>query len=220
MSAESANLAMTGKWKIILKRKEILTISCRKKQSTWPLLKQSVKNNSLILLHLCCAPCGSASLERLLLENREVTLFFSNSNIFPEEEYKKRLFYAEILAAEYGVKLIADDYRHDLWLDFIKGYENEPEKGARCGLCFKFSLMRAMEKAESLGIRDFTTTLSISPHKRSGQIFDAASGIPGFSPYDFKKKDGFRRSIELSEKLSLYRQDYCGCEFSLRAKKS
>ena len=192
-------------------------ISCRKKQSTWLLLKQSVKNNSPVLLHLCCAPCGSASLERLLLENREVTLFFSNSNIFPEEEYKKRLLYAEKLAEEYSVKLVVDEYRHDLWLSFIKGYENEPEKGARCGLCFKFSLMRSKSKAESLGIKDFTTTLSISPHKRSGQIFDAAAELPGFTTYDFKKKNGFRRSIELSEKLSLYRQDYCGCEFSIRA---
>ncbi len=169
----------------------------------------------MILLHICCAPCGSASVERLLLENREVTLFFSNSNIFPEEEFQKRLYYAEKLASHYGIRLVRDNYEHERWLSAVKGLENEPEKGMRCSACFRFSLENTARKAYELGIGEFTTTLTISPHKDSKQVFDAGKGMEGFSEHDFKKRDGFRRSLELSKELGLYRQEYCGCEFSL-----
>jgi predicted adenine nucleotide alpha hydrolase (AANH) superfamily ATPase len=169
-----------------------------------------------ILLHICCAPCATASAERLLQENRKVVLFFSNSNIWPEEEYNKRLESAEFLAEKMNLSLETDRYDHNKWLTHVKGMENEPEKGARCSFCFDFSLEKAALKAESLGIRKFTTSLSVSPHKASPIIFRAGSHYSGFAPYDFKKKDGFKRSIELSEEYGLYRQNYCGCEFSKR----
>lgn len=172
----------------------------------------------MILLHICCAPCGSASVERLLRENREVTLFFSNSNISPKEEYLKRLKYALKLASYFSVDLVRDDYEHERWLSYIAGLEDEPEKGMRCRKCFYFNLENTSRKASELGIKEFTTTLTISPHKDSGLIFETGGSFEGFREYDFKKKDGFRRSIELSKKLDLYRQDYCGCEFSLAAR--
>ncbi|MCP5515378.1 MAG: epoxyqueuosine reductase QueH [Spirochaetales bacterium] len=187
----------------------------KKKASMSPQLRKSVQNREMILLHICCAPCGSASVERLLRENREVTLFFSNSNIAPEEEYLKRLKYAEKLASHYNIPLIKDNYEHERWLTYIAGLEDEPEKGKRCSKCFYFNLENTSRKAAELGIKEFTTTLTISPHKNSGLIFETGGIFQGFKEYDFKKKDGFRRSIELSKELDLYRQDYCGCEFSL-----
>ena len=170
----------------------------------------------MILLHICCAPCGSASVERVLRDNREVALFFSNSNIFPEEEYNKRLYYTEKLASFYGITLYHDKYEHERWLDRIKGLEDEPEKGRRCSECFSFSLENTVRKADELGIEEIATTLTISPHKNSKLIIDIAGRHGRIIEYDFKKKDGFRRSIELSKELDLYRQDYCGCEFSMR----
>ena len=168
------------------------------------------------LLHVCCAPCASGSIERLIERGEEVVLFYSNSNIYPEAEYEKRLGEAERLAGIYSLELVVDAYDHDAWLSHIKGYEQEPEKGSRCSLCFAYSLYRTKLKAEELGIPRFSTTLTISPHKRSSQIFAEAEGMDGFVTDDFKKKGGFYRSIELSKAYGLYRQEYCGCEFSMR----
>ncbi|MCL2793178.1 MAG: epoxyqueuosine reductase QueH [Spirochaetaceae bacterium] len=169
-----------------------------------------------ILLHTCCAPCGSSSVERLLHEKYEVTIFFSNSNIFPKEEFLKRLYFVEKLANFYKIALIQDVYDHEAWKKRVSGLEDEPETGKRCFECFKFNLERTAQKARELSIPSFTTTLSVSPHKNSAQIFEAGTNFPEFSKYDFKKQNGFFRSIELSTKLDLYRQDYCGCEFSQR----
>ena len=146
----------------------------------------------MILLHICCAPCGSASLERLLRENQEVTLFFSNSNIFPIEEFQKRLFYAEKLARYFGIELLADSYEHERWLSRVKGLENEPEKGKRCTECFRFNLENSARKAEELGIEKYTTTLSISPHKNSSQIFESSPDSDSFkSVFAFKSRFTF-----------------------------
>ncbi len=175
-----------------------------------------MNSNAKILLHICCAPCGSASIERLLLEKREVTLFFSNSNIDTEEEFEKRLESVKKLSSFYNIHCFVDDYDHSRWLSAVKGYEKEPEKGKRCSICFNYSISRTAMMAESLKIDNFTTTLTISPHKISKIIFEKGSLYPGFVPYDFKKKDGFKRSIELSGEFDLYRQGYCGCEFSRR----
>ncbi len=172
------------------------------------------------LLHVCCAPCASASLERLLDRGEDVTLFFTNSNIYPYEEYVKRLQDVRRLAEIYQVPLLEDEYDHEAWLQWIKGLEQEPERGGRCFRCFSFSLRRTHEMAQKLGIPAFSTTLTISPHKRSAQVFAAAEGLEGFVKDDFKKKDGFARSIVLSRKYDLYRQRYCGCEFSMRGRTS
>ena len=136
-----------------------------------------------LLLHVCCGPCATSSIERLLQEGYEPVLFFSDSNIFPHEEFIKR--YENLL-------IVAES------------------------LCFRFNLERTAEKARELGIENFATTLTVSRFKNSAKIFHEGEGLSGFCPMDFKKKDGFSRSIVLSKELGLYRQDYCGCEFSLR----
>ncbi|MBI9020315.1 MAG: epoxyqueuosine reductase QueH [Verrucomicrobia bacterium] len=174
--------------------------------------------SSKLLLHTCCAPCAAPSAERLVLEGREVVLYFSNFNIHPEAEYLKRLETARKLAQKMNLVIEEDQYDHTEWLAHIQGLENEPEKGARCHKCFEFSLTRTNQMAERLGIDAFATTLTLSPHKVSRIIFEIGKQFPHFVPIDFKKQGGFLRSIELSEEYDLYRQSYCGCEFSRRAR--
>ncbi len=169
-----------------------------------------------ILLHTCCAPCAAPSAERLVLDGYKVVLYFSNFNIHPAVEYLKRLKHARKLAEKMNLVIEEDQYDHDEWLRHIQGLENEPEQGARCRKCFEFSLMRTSQMAERLDIPAFATTLTISPHKVSRTIFEIGAQFPRFLPIDFKKKGGFLRSIELSEEYDLYRQSYCGCEFSKR----
>lgn len=175
-----------------------------------------------LLLHACCGPCASACVERVREDGLEPVLFFSNANIAPREEYLKRLESARRLAAAEGVELVEDTGAcHAEWLEKVaKGFENEPEGGLRCRRCFAFSLSRAAAYAAENGYATFSTSLTVSPHKRSATVFEAGmeAGGDAFAPYDFKKRDGFRRSVEKAKALGLYRQDYCGCEFSRRAK--
>ncbi|MCF7848198.1 MAG: epoxyqueuosine reductase QueH [Kiritimatiellales bacterium] len=169
-----------------------------------------------ILVHICCAPCAAPSAERLLLDGHEVGFYFSNSNIHPEQEYRKRLDAARKLAGILDVIIEEDEYDHEQWLKHIQGLENEPEKGARCAKCFEYSLRRTAEMADRYGYDAFCTTLTLSPHKVSRTIFEIGADFPRFEPIDFKKKNGFLRSIQLSKEYDLYRQSYCGCEFSQR----
>ena len=152
-----------------------------------------------------------------------MVLFFSNCNIDTREEFEKRLAEARKLAAADGVELVADEYDHADWLEKVaKGFEQEPEKGARCARCFRYSLARTAAWAAAHGYEAFTTSLTVSPHKFSPAVFAAGReaaerGIGlSFLEVDFKKKDGFLRSLKRSSELGLYRQDYCGCEFSHR----
>lgn len=172
--------------------------------------------NKKILLHVCCAPCATACVERLLANDRDVSLYFSNSNMNSKMEFEKRLAYVEKIAGVFDVGLEIDPYRHDDWLEYVRGLENEAEKGLRCTKCFEWSLQRTAQKATDVGIECFATSLTLSPHKNSGVIFEAGNQHPGFEALDFKKENGFLRSRELSEKFDLYRQNYCGCEFSIR----
>jgi len=172
--------------------------------------------NSKILLHTCCAPCAAPSAERLVLAGREVVLYFSNSNIYPEPEYLKRLKHARRLSHQMDLVIEEDQYDHDEWLAHIHGLEDEPEKGLRCRTCFEFSLARTDQLAKRLDIPVFATTLTLSPHKVSRIIFEIGQQFSRFEAIDFKKQEGFLRSIELSEEYDLYRQTYCGCEFSQR----
>jgi len=169
-----------------------------------------------ILVHTCCAPCAAPSGERLMLHGYEVTLFFSNSNIYPKEEYDKRLYYARKLAEIWNVIIEEDMYDHNEWIKVVKGLENEPEKGARCEKCFEYSLRRSADMADRFDFPAFTTTLTLSPHKISKKIFKIGAKYEKYIPFDFKKEDGFLKSIQLSKEYDLYRQSYCGCEFSLR----
>ena len=186
-----------------------------------------------VLLHTCCGPCASACVPALRDLGNEVALFFSNSNIDAEAEFEKRLDNARTLAAAEGVEVVADSYDHADWLEKVaKGFENEPEKGARCARCFRYNLARTAAYAAAHGYDAFTTSLTVSPHKVSRMVFEAgvdaawsvsakdcggsAAAAPAFLPVDFKKKDGFLRSLRRAAELGLYRQSYCGCEFSRR----
>ncbi len=153
-------------------------------------------------------------------EGYEVVLCYGNSNIVSKEENDKR--YNELLkVAQYfgGLKVVRQDYEHTLWLSFIKGLEDEPEHGKRCLKCFEFNLNEASKVAKTLGIEKFTTTLTVSRFKNSRAIFDVGEKFTGFEKIDFKKKDGFAQSVRISRELGLYRQTFCGCEFSMKEEK-
>ena len=166
-----------------------------------------------LLLHVCCGPCATHPLN-VLREQYAVTLFFSNSNIAPREEYERRLDAVRELAKIRGITLVEDVYRHDLWLDRVRGLEKEREGGRRCEVCFAYNLGRTAEHAERHGFGLFTTTLTVSPHKRTEILFRVGRNSGSFLAVDFKKQDGFRRAVELTRSYGLYRQSYCGCEFS------
>ena len=177
-----------------------------------------------ILLHTCCGPCASACVPRLASEGHEVAMFFSNSNIDTAAEFEKREGEACKLAAADGVAIAVDRYDHEEWLrEVAAGFENEPEKGARCERCFRYSLRRAARHAAENGYDAFATSLTVSPHKASPVVFAAgdaaAEETPGavFLHEDFKKREGFKLSVRRAAALGLYRQSYCGCEFSRRA---
>lgn len=173
-----------------------------------------------ILLHACCAPCASHCVETLRQLGHEVTLFYSNSNIAPHEEFLKRLDAVKHLAACMEIPVIIDERMHDRWLaEAAAGFEEEKECGLRCERCFAFSLRRTHEAMSTRGFEGFTTSLSVSPHKSAPTLFKVGRMIDPrrFLAIDFKKDNGFQHSIELSKRLGLYRQNYCGCEFSMRA---
>ncbi|MEA2013643.1 MAG: epoxyqueuosine reductase QueH [Verrucomicrobiota bacterium] len=167
-----------------------------------------------ILLHTCCGPCFTSCAKRLLDENYSVTAYFLNDNIDTKTEFCKRLDNALSVCDYYGLKLIVNPYNHCNWLKYITGLEKEPEKGARCTKCFEYSLKKSAEYANAHGFDFFTTTLTVSPHKSSDLIFSIGKKINNFLEINFKKEDGFKKSIEISKKLNLYRQKYCGCEFA------
>lgn len=172
-------------------------------------------NRKKLLLHVCCGPCAAGAIKHLEQEF-EPTLFFSNSNIFPEREYIKRLENAKKLAHILRLPLIDDYYDHNTWRRYIHGYEHSTEGGERCRLCFEFNLKRTAAYAVANHFDHLATTLTISPHKRSETIFEVGRQFKGFLPFNFKKQDGFKESIMFSKQHELYRQNYCGCEFSIR----
>ena len=169
-----------------------------------------------ILLHICCAPCGGGCVERLLGEGRTVRLYYSNSNLASPEEFERRLDSVKLLARYFGVELEVDPYDHAAYLAAVAGLEDEPERGARCAKCFAFNLGRTARCAAELKL-PFATTLTVSPHKDSATIFAAGGKYPNFEAIDFKKRDGFRNSNRIARELGFYRQNFCGCEFSLRS---
>lgn len=168
-----------------------------------------------ILVHACCGPCSSASIERMLSDGWKPTLFFSNSNIFPQEEADRRYEALLIVAQAYKLPVIRELWDHGPWLEAVSGLEGEKEGGKRCEACFAYNLNEASRKAEELGFEHFCTTLTVSRFKNSKVIFRLGEQFPRFEKLDFKKKGGFDRSLVLSRELGLYRQRYCGCEFSL-----
>ena len=175
-----------------------------------------------LLLHACCAPCTSAVLERLY-PHFEVTLFYFNPNTHPEEEYEKRGGELPKLLRAAGmedVPILRGEYKPERFFEAAKGFEGEPEGGVRCKTCFDLRLSGTAEAAKTGGFDYFCTTLTVSPHKNAalinaiGEELAARWGVK-WLPADFKKKDGYLRSIRLSQAYGLYRQCYCGCTFSM-----
>lgn len=176
-----------------------------------------------LLLQCCCAPCSSAVLERLK-EHFDLKIYFYNPNIYPQEEYKKRLgeFEKLLFSPRFAekIEMVPSEYSQGDFENAIKGYENEKEGGARCEKCFRLRLFETAKKAKETGADYFCTTLTVSPHKNAellnkiGEEAEKEYGVK-FLRSDFKKKEGYKRSIELSNELNLYRQNYCGCKYSI-----
>lgn len=173
-----------------------------------------------ILVHACCAPDALYVLD-LLKSDYEVSGFFYNPNIHPREEYLLRLEEMKRVADTLNVSLIEGEYDDKRWLKITDKFKEEPEKGRRCDICYAMRLMKTAEKASELGFNVFTTVMSLSPWKkadvlnRQGRMFGRRYHLD-FLEANFKKKDGFRKSVEMSRAHGLYRQNYCGCRYSRR----
>jgi predicted adenine nucleotide alpha hydrolase (AANH) superfamily ATPase len=171
-----------------------------------------------LLLHICCGVCAAGVVERLTLEGHQVHGLFYNPNIHPRQEYDRRLEVARKVAKELDFPLEVPLYITEEWFNETVSLENEPEGGRRCEVCFRLRLKRAYLYMKDCGADAFTTTLTVSPHKSADVINRVGREVGGerFLARDFKKKEGFKRAVELAKKWALYRQDYCGCIYSMR----
>ena len=170
-----------------------------------------------VLLHICCGVCTAGVVEKLRQDGYEVIGFFYNPNIFPVEEYNHRLEVVREASRLLNFELIEGSHGHDLWLEQVKGLEDEQEGGRRCPVCFQVRLRATMDKARELGILHIASTLSVSPHKNVMEINKVGSMLSAeFLAYDFKKEDGFKKTMAFAKTHDFYRQDYCGCEFSVK----
>ncbi len=172
-----------------------------------------------LLLHCCCAPCSSAVIERIK-EFFDITFYYYNPNIYPKEEYLLR----ENEFKKLGVNVVSEDYNHERFLNVVQGMEKENEGGVRCQICIAERLNKAFEYAVENNFDLVTTTLTISPHKDCeyinllGERLEEKHGIK-YLHADFKKENGYLRSTQICKELGIYRQDYCGCEFSMNSRK-
>lgn len=175
-----------------------------------------------LLLHSCCAPCSSYCLE-FLANYFRITVFYYNPNIYPEEEYTKRAeeqwrFIAQ-LPAKYPISFVEGAFEKERFYEAVKGYENCPEGGERCFRCYELRLEETAKLAQAMGMDYFTTTLSISPLKNAAKLNEIGEKLGAiykvaYLSSDFKKKNGYKRSVELSNEYGMYRQYYCGCVYS------
>ena len=178
----------------------------------------------VLLLHSCCAPCSSYVIS-YLSDFFKITVFYFNPNITDRSEYLRRMReqkrFIEGFKTKYPIDFIEGDYMPDLFMQMTKGLENVPEGSIRCAKCYRMRIEESAKKAKEIGADYFTTTLTISPQKYSpllnsiGDTIGKAYGVK-YLLSDFKKKDGYKKSVELSEQYGLYRQDYCGCIYSQR----
>jgi len=171
-------------------------------------------------MQICCVGCG-VFIVKELSEEFEVTLYYYNPNIFPEGEYELRLEEARRIAKEFDLELIIGEYDHKRWREMVKGLELEPERGRRCPLCYADRMAATARLAREKDFEYFGTTLTTSPHKDANVINEIGNQLAeqhgiAYLDRDFKKNEGFKRSCELTKFLHLYRQNYCGCEFSMR----
>ena len=178
-------------------------------------MEQNLENK--ILLHACCGICSGYPIALLKEMGYLPVVYFCNSNIDTEEEFNKRLEAQKIVCMYHWVDLIVEKYKHEDYLNAVNGLENEPERGKRCVECIRLRLQQTVNKARELGIKKFTTSLVISPHKNFEMISKIGNELAGdleFVAINFKKKDGFLKTNKLSKELGIYRQNYCGCEFA------
>lgn len=171
-----------------------------------------------VLLHICCGVCASQPVGILRNQGYSVTGFFYNPNIHPASEYalRKEQVYKVKNLLEFD--LIEIDYRPEEWFSLCSPYADEKEGGSRCRVCYRLRLLKTFSLCREAGFDFFTTTLTVSPHKVSKLIFGEGKNIGGekFLAQDFKKKDGFRKTTAFARERGLYRQNYCGCVYSLR----
>lgn len=177
--------------------------------------------NVRILLHICCAPCATTVIQRLQPVGYEVYGYFYNPNIYPEKEYYQRLLETQRLCQLWEIPLEIGDYDWDRWQAQIRGLEKEKEGGKRCLVCYRYRLACVAQKAKELGIVEIATTLTLSPRKPAAVINQIGKEVGDeleikFYEADWKKKDGFKQSIEVCKELNIYRQNYCGCKYSIR----
>jgi len=171
-----------------------------------------------VVLHICCGVCAAGAVEVLIKEGHEVVGFFYNPNIHPAEEYQRRLETTQRVARELNFWLEVPAYEPEEWLSQTSSLKDEPEGGRRCQVCYRLRLEKTYDYMAACGADAFTTTLTISPHK-SAQIINKLGqeiGDEKFLVRDFKKKDGYKRAVQLAKQWELYRQDYCGCIYSMR----
>lgn len=187
---------------------------------------KNISEGSTLLLHACCAPCSSAVLERLG-NFFNISILYYNPNITNKDEYEKRLEeirkFTSSFDTKYPIEVISGRYEPKEFFDIARGLENEPERGKRCYKCYELRLKETAKIAKEKGFDYFTTTLSLSPYKDAKWINEIGEELEKelevkFLYSDFKKKNGYKRSIELSNEFNLYRQDYCGCVYSVRDK--
>lgn len=182
--------------------------------------KAREKKENTLLLHSCCAPCSTACIERLL-EYFDLSIYYYNPNIDTLEEFNKRSLEQKRYLDKLNVKCFLEDYLKEDFSSIILGLEGEKEGGKRCEKCFYLRLKKTAIKAKELGLKYFATTLTVSPLKnaelinRIGTAVEEETGVK-YLQTDFKKQNGYKRSIELSKENNMYRQNYCGCEFSKR----
>lgn len=183
---------------------------------------KEIEEGTELLLHACCAPCSSAVLERIA-NHFQVTIFYYNPNISDEEEYKKRIQeikkFLQQFHTKYKISLMEGNYEPDKFYEIAKGLENAPERGPRCYKCYNLRLEETAKIAAINNFEYFCTTLTLSPHKNSSWINKIGEELNSkynttYLYSDFKKRNGYKRSIELSKEYNLYRQDYCGCIYS------
>lgn len=175
-----------------------------------------------LLLHTCCAPCV-IYVHRLLSTDYNVTAMFFNPNIYPVDEYNRRRDELVSYAKKIELKLIIEPPDIESWKECIKGLEHLPEGAERCWKCYEYRMKKAASYAQDNNFDIFTTVLSISPHKNAVKLNEIGNKLAtqynvDYMEANFKKKEGFKIAAELSKEYSLYRQDYCGCEFSIRKK--
>jgi len=175
-----------------------------------------------LLLHICCAPDATIGIDRLV-PLWETSGFFYNPNIHPAAEFEKRREAMDQLSEATGLPFKTGEYDPDQWKVMVQGLEDEPEKGLRCELCFRERLRKTAREARDGGYDAFAAVLTVSPHKdaslinRLGAEAGQEFGVE-YLPTDLKKMDGFKRSVQMSKELGIYRQNYCGCEYSKRQK--